>query len=126
MILKSSLQSNYTLTTSWGETGLKLIIPEDGYYCVNFTATTNAAAGGSHYLKLAVDGALINNSGSMRNFAGYVSLCASNILYLRKSQVVEVYAAYDGSATGEVQASAETRATYIEAINLTKLARGGM
>ena len=140
MILKSSLQSDYTMTaTSWGTpiSGLSITIPEDGYYLITGVIDTYIAdgSGGNSALrvKLAINGTRLYASGGslgLSNVAANTSSISTIPIlkteYLRSGDVITVQA-YIGAADGStIYASGANTATYIEAINLTKLARGGM
>ena len=132
MILKSSLQSDYNVTTSYDNiTGLSITIPEDGVYHVigNITCDNTAAADAQVKIKLAIDGTRILASGGDSFTASTRILTINpinNFVYLKKDQVVTVQAEMGTSDSCVVYSTGADHATYIEAINLTKLARGGM
>ena len=138
MILKSSLQSDYTVTDSFVNiTGLSITIHEDGYYDISGNVTCNAIDSDSTQatavIKLAINGTYILASGGIiihQDGANANPLIAvipiNNKLYLKKDDIVTVQAKMATGDNCTVQATNASYATYIEAINLTKLARGGM
>ena len=144
MILKSSLSGNYTVTTSYANienstTGqeMSITIPEDGYYHIIGTLMANVFdSDGSEarlYLKLAVDGTRLSASGcflftqtSVNGLRHTFAAPINNFLYLKKGQVVTVQAYMESGDNSTITATNGQYATYMEAINLTKLARGGM
>jgi len=141
MILKSSLQGDFTVTATVSlteVTGVKIIIPEDGIYLVQgIVACDLSGSTTSPYikLKLAVNGTPIPASGGYTYMqdtdtgkTNRLPMPISNILQLKKDDEITLYAARgDTNHTILIRDTGATDfATYIEAINLTKLARGGM
>ena len=113
-------------------TGVKIVIQEDGLYDVRLKVNTSfSAGGGSHFAKLTLNSTIVLTSGGQvyinAGTTPIMNISSSSFLYLKKDDVLEIYAKYDGSATGTLPAtSTSAYANYIEAVNLTKLARGGM
>ena len=141
MILKSSLGSAYTVTSTASPpdaaiTGLQINILEDGFYHIigniNVRPVDSSAATARIFIKLAIDGTAVLASGgrvSSPDATGAINVLTvpiNNFLYLKKDQVITVLASMDAGDNSTVEATGTTYSTYIEAINLTKLARGGM
>jgi len=134
MILKSTLQSNYSCVTPIADiTGLKLTIPEDGYFLiVGSLSVLGTGTAVQVSAKIGVNGTYITASGGRAyhdaSNIGYnivISIPINTILYLKKGDVVTV-GTNEAAGTCVILATDANYATYIEAINLTKLARGGM
>jgi len=134
MILKSNLGTTYSLTTSWANiSGLSITIQEDGYYLtvgnISLQINDNDDTEAYGYLALAINGTTLPSSagyGRLRisdnNAVAVLTIPINNILYLKKDDVLTVQAYMPAGDNSSVVATT----TYIEAINLTKLARGGM
>jgi len=144
MILKSSLSGNYTVTTSYANientsTGqeMSITIPEDGYYLITGSICANPvdndATDGRASVKVAINENIIAASGGRayhddaangKPIVTNIPIC--NTVYLKKDDVITVQAQMGTGDNSLVLATGSVDATYIEAINLTKLARGGM
>jgi len=135
MILKSSLENNYATTAPFEDiAGLKITIPEDGYYKINgninvYFGTTSV---NTLTVKLAINGTIISSSGgSCRDADAAVQINnrtvpINNIVYLKVGDTITVKCHLLGGNATIMATTAAQYATYIEAINLTKLARGGL
>ena len=138
MILKSSLGSNYTVTTSYADIpGLKITIPEDGIYfltgSINGLVKDTDATGAQLYAKVAINstqivasGGYLNHNDAANNYLVIGCIPISNILYLKKGDTITVQAVMGAGQNCIVYASTAGTggASYINAVNLTKLAKG--
>ena len=130
LILKSSLGSNYTVTSSFTDiTGLKITVPKDGFYLItgniNSSQSDTDSTSASTYIKIAINGNSINASGARlyhddsvngRNI--YQCCPILKTIYLKKGDIVTIKAKMDAGDNSVIIATSANEATYIEALKI--------
>lgn len=121
LILKTFLKSAYvpTSTSQTNIPGLAIVIPEDGYYIIGYalacTANDNGTAGAGIYTGMSIDGnpslnlkasIVLSSTGTSVNESHTITLTASDIVYLKRTQVLYCTVA-EASADDECEVQAQ-------------------